>query len=173
MITPDDVRGSHPTLESAVLSGTGGRTLADSAGKVMFLMDNASKRDLYRAGRPSLEGRVLFTNATPGSPDAALVEMNDPVGNTDEIQQLVRDGYVVRTRADADTVQARTGDTTMRDAAPQRGAVGQHRLPDRRQLDVDGLLRADPRRRPESLQPGEHRPRCANELLELFRTGRR
>ena len=66
MITPDDVRGSHPTLESAVLSGTGWPTLADSAGKVMFLMDNASKRDLYRAGRPSLEGRVLFTNATPG-----------------------------------------------------------------------------------------------------------
>ena len=92
MITPDDVRGSHPTLESAVLSGTGWPTLADSQGKVMFLMDNSSKRDLYRAGRPSLEGRVLFTNATPGSPDAAFVEMNDPIGNTDEIQQLVRDG---------------------------------------------------------------------------------
>ena len=34
----------------------------------------------------------------------------------------MRRGYVVRTRADADTRQARTGDTTMRDAALASGA---------------------------------------------------
>jgi Phosphoinositide phospholipase C, Ca2+-dependent len=38
------------------------------------------------------------------------------------IQDLVRRGYLVRTRADADTVQARTGDTTQRDAALLSGA---------------------------------------------------
>ena len=43
---------------------------------------------------------------------------------TDEakIRQAVLDGYVVRTRADADTVQARSGDTSMREAALRSGA---------------------------------------------------
>ncbi len=173
MITPDDVRGGHPTLESAVLSGTGWPTLAESQGKVLFLMDNASKRDLYRAGRPSLEGRVLFTNATPGSPDAAFVEMNDPVGNTAEIQELVRDGYVVRTRADADTVQARTGDTTMRDASIASGAqwvstdypvAGSSIWTDYFATIPDG----DPSR----CNPVNTGPRCRNDLLEPFRVGR-
>ena len=173
MITPDDVRGSHPTLESAVLSGTGWPTLVDSAGKVMFLMDNSSKRDLYRAGRPSLEGRVLFTNATPGSADAAFVEMNDPVGNTDEIQQLVRDGYVVRTRADADTVQARTGDTTMRDAAILSGAqwVSTDYPTPGSSIWTD-YYASIPGGDPSRCNPVNTGPRCRSELLEPFRTGR-
>ena len=123
LITPDDVRGGHATLEQAVLS-RGWPTLARSRGKTLFLMDNpGSYRDSYLAGHPSLRGRVLFTNSTPGQPDAAFVEENDPTGaNLARIQDEVRRGYVVRTRADADTVQARTDDTSMRDAALASGA---------------------------------------------------
>ncbi len=122
MISPDDVRGSYATLEHAVLDGQW-PTLRDAAGKVLFLMDNGgASRDAYRAGRPSLEGRVLFTNSTPGEPDAAFVKVNGPLGNVERIQQLVADGYVVRTRSDEPTVQARNGDTTQRDAAIESGA---------------------------------------------------
>lgn len=124
LITPDDVRGRHATLEEAVLR-QGWPTLARAKGKVMFLMDNGgSYRRTYLEGHPSLRGRVLFTNAEPGDADAAFVKRNDPVGaaNQAEITDLVRRGYVVRTRADADTEQARTGDTTMRDAALASGA---------------------------------------------------
>lgn len=117
LITPDDVRGAAPTLEDAVL-GRGWPVLAQARGRVMFLMDNGGeKREIYRAGRLSLEGRVLFTNAVPGDPDAAFVKMNDPVGNESLIQDLVAAGYVVRTRADADTIQSRLNDPTQRDAA--------------------------------------------------------
>lgn len=124
LITPDDVRGRHATLEEAVLR-RGWPTLSRAAGKVMFLMDNGgSYRQTYLDGHPSLRGRVLFTNAEPGDDDAAFVKRNDPVGaaNQASITDLVRRGYVVRTRADADTEQARTGDTTMRDAALASGA---------------------------------------------------
>ena len=123
LITPDGVRGDAPTLEGAVLSN-GWPTLAESRGKVMFLMDNSGGyRDSYLAGHPSLLGRVLFTNSTPGQPDAAFIKENDPTGdNQARIQDEVRRGYLVRTRADVDTVQARTGDTTMRDAALASGA---------------------------------------------------
>lgn len=123
IIKPDNVRGNHATLEDSVLHN-GWPTLIGSRGKVMFLMDNGGTyRDTYLAGHPSLRGRTLFTNSTPGQPDAAFVKENDPTGaNFTRIQQEVKAGYLVRTRADADTVQARTNDTSMRDAALASGA---------------------------------------------------
>ena len=126
IITPDDVRGSHATLEEAVLAGDAWPTVAQSRGKFLFLLDNEAKRELYLAGHPSLRGRVMFTPSTPGAPDAAFIKDNDPLGpdglEWQRIQAFVAAGYVVRTRADADTVQARNGDTIPRDAALQSGA---------------------------------------------------
>ncbi len=122
LITPDDVRGDAATLEEAVLD-TGWPTLAESRGKLMFLMDNGgSYRTRYLQGHPSLEGRVMFTNASRGQADAAFVKMNDSRGSVAAIQALVADGYVVRTRSDAETVEARQGDTSARDAAFASGA---------------------------------------------------
>jgi hypothetical protein len=121
MITPDDVRGDRATLDEAVLND-GWPTLGDSRGQVLFLMDNGEPyRTTYLAGRPNLEGRVLFTNSQPGQADAAFVKRNDPIGDTD-IAELVEEGYLVRTRADSDTDEARLNDTTMRDAALASGA---------------------------------------------------
>ena len=122
LITPDDVRRGMPTLEAAVL-GRGWPSLRDARGKVLFALDNGgAKRDAYRAGHPSLAGRVLFTDAEPGDDDAAFVKENDPLADPARIPALVAAGYIVRTRADADTVQARSGDTTQRDAALASGA---------------------------------------------------
>jgi hypothetical protein len=119
LITPDDVRGSSATLEEAVLAG-GWPSLKSARGKVIFLMDQRSVGPVYLEGHPSLRGRVLFTNAEPGQPDAAFIERNEgPVANIDA---LVRKGYLVRARTDADTKQARTNDTTTRDAMMQSGA---------------------------------------------------
>ena len=120
LITPDDVRGGASTLREAVTT-TGWPTLGQSRGKVMFLMDNGGgMRTSYLAGHPSLAGRVLFTNAPPAADDAAFVKRNDPFDPS--IPGLVADGFVVRTRADSDTEQARSNDTTMRDAALASGA---------------------------------------------------
>ena len=122
MITPDVVRGARATLEEAVLED-GWPTLGQSRGKVIFLMDNGDPyRSRYLAGHPSLRGRVLFTNSEPGQPDAAFLKRNDAVGDFADIQALVEQGYVVRTRSDADTVEARTDDPTVRRAALRSGA---------------------------------------------------
>lgn len=122
LITPDDVRGSAATLEAAVLAN-GWPTLADSMGKVLFALDNTDeKRDAYIAGHTSLQGRVMFTSSDPGSPEAAFVKINDPVSSLAQIQDLVKKGYLVRTRADSDTVEARQGSTARRDAALASGA---------------------------------------------------
>jgi hypothetical protein len=122
MITPDDVRGSRSTLEEAVLKD-GWPTLGASRGKVMFLMDNGDPyRSRYLSGHPSLRGRVIFTNSEPGQADAAFVKRNDAIGSEADIRALVEEGYVVRTRSDADTVEARTDDPTTRRAALRSGA---------------------------------------------------
>ena len=122
IVRPDDVRGSYGTVNAGALAGNW-PTLAQSRGKVLFLMDNSSKRADYLHAFPGLHGADIFTNAQPGDPDAAFVEMNDPTGpNTAKIQDLVRSGYVVRTRADGDTVEARNNDTSTRDAAFASGA---------------------------------------------------
>jgi hypothetical protein len=119
MITPDQVRGKRATLEAAVLHDEW-PTLRAARGKVVFLMDQRSMGPLYLAGHASLMGRVIFTNAEPGEPDCAFTEEND--GTQEVIAALVRKGYLVRTRTDADTKQARTNDTTRRDIALASGA---------------------------------------------------
>jgi Phosphoinositide phospholipase C, Ca2+-dependent len=119
MITPDQVRGKHKTLEEAVLQNQW-PTLAKARGKVVFLMDQRSVGTVYLDGHDSLRGRVIFTNAVPGQPDCAFTEQND--GTKETIADLVRRGYLVRTRTDADTKEARTGETLRRDAALASGA---------------------------------------------------
>ena len=123
LITPDDIRGSRETLEKAVLKD-GWPTLRDSRGKVLFGLDNGgqTKAD-YVAGHPSLQGRVMFVDGNPGEPEAAFIKQNDPLADPNEIPDLIAKGYIVRTRADSPTGEARTGDTTKRDAALASGAT--------------------------------------------------
>ncbi|HMF77904.1 MAG TPA: phosphatidylinositol-specific phospholipase C1-like protein [Bryobacteraceae bacterium] len=120
MIVPDDVRGNHATLEEAVLTG-GWPALDQCRGKVVFLLDQRRVGPLYVQGHPSLRGRVLFTNAEPGTPDAAFVEMNNPTP-VEHIQELVRKGYIVRTMTDPGPQGVREGATQRRDAAMASGA---------------------------------------------------
>jgi hypothetical protein len=119
MITPDEVRGDAPTLVAAVHAGRW-PTLAKVRGRVIFLMDQQHAGPIYAEGHPSLQGRILFTNASPGASDAAFVEQNN--GTREEIDALVKQGYLVRTRTDEGTEQARTNDTTRRDLALVSGA---------------------------------------------------
>ena len=119
MITPDDVRGTYNTLNEAVLKGNW-PTLKSARGKVIFLMDQRHVGTAYLEGHPSLRGRVLFTNAVPGEPDAAFTELNN--GPASKIEKLVRQGYLVRARTDESTHEARINDTRRRDAMIASGA---------------------------------------------------
>jgi len=123
ILTPDDLRGHFADLPTA-LTMRGWPTLAQARGKVLAALDNeGSLRDLYVKGHPALKGRMMFVSADgPESPEAAWFKINDPVGQFDRIQNLVRAGFLVRTRADAETREARTGDISRRDRALASGA---------------------------------------------------
>ena len=119
LITPDDVRGKHKTLEAAVLA-QGWPKLSQARGKVVFLLDQERVTPLYTAGRPSLEGRVVFTAAKPGSPDAAFIKRNNATAA--DIPELVRKGYLIRTMTDGGVKAVLSNDTTRRDLAINSGA---------------------------------------------------
>jgi Phosphoinositide phospholipase C, Ca2+-dependent len=122
VLTPAEVRGRSTTLADAVRAGRWPR-LDQARGQVLFMLDDhGSKRDAYRAQVPDLADRRIFVDVPETDPDAAMMVVNDPISQGDRIRDLVAAGFIVRTRADADTVQARSGDTTMRDAAFASGA---------------------------------------------------
>lgn len=102
VITPDLVRGDAATLETAVRTH-GWPTLEAARGKVLFILhEGGANRDLYTHGRPSLEGRAMFVRSEPGRPDAATLVMDSP--DVEKIRRVVKQGYLVRTRADAGLV---------------------------------------------------------------------
>jgi hypothetical protein len=123
VITPDVVRGSHETLGAAVAAG-GWPLLRDARGRIIFALDNTeSHRLAYLNGNPSLEGRMLFVSSPPGDPSAAFLKMNGALGDEEaRIREHVKRGFLIRTRADIPTEEARSGSTVRRDSAFRSGA---------------------------------------------------
>ncbi|MET1757170.1 phosphatidylinositol-specific phospholipase C1-like protein [Novosphingobium sp. RD2P27] len=157
LIVPDDVQGSYPTLRDAVLAGNW-PTLDKARGRFLFALDESpAKVAVYRGARKSLEGRVFFINTDEASPAAAYLTLNDPIADGERIKRDVAAGYLVRTRADANTVEARENDTAPRDAALASGAQyvsTDYLWPDRHLsayvvlLDPKAPIRCNPVRRP-------------------------
>ncbi|KFC18387.1 phosphatidylinositol-specific phospholipase C1-like protein [Epilithonimonas lactis] len=122
IITADDIRGTYKTLNEAVLNKNWPK-VKNAKGKFVFVLDNNSEnRDLYTKDHPSLKGRMIFTNAAPGTPESAILFMNEPQKDSSKIQDLVKQGYIIRTRADADTMEARSEDYSRFEKAKESGA---------------------------------------------------
>jgi len=120
VITPDEVRGTHATLDEAVTT-TGWPLVEACRGRILFFMEGPAV-DPYLAGGLGLAGRLIFVQSTPGDAHAAVVFGNEPVGGQSMILDLARRGYIVRTMADSSTVEARSGDRTRMNAAFASGA---------------------------------------------------
>lgn len=122
IITPDLVRGDFETLEEAILQ-QGWPKLEDVTGRFIFVLDEKeTKINLYLEGHPSLKNRVLFVNSIEGNPEAAFRIVNNPIRDFNYIKQLVSKGYLVRTRADAATKEARKNDYEKFEKAKESGA---------------------------------------------------
>lgn len=121
LITPDQVQGRYSTLREAVLK-RGWPSLGAARGKVMFALDEGPEHvAAYRGRRGSLEGRLLFVNTGETSPAAGYITLNE-AADAPRITADVKAGFIVRTRADADTVEARANDTRRRETALASGA---------------------------------------------------
>lgn len=119
-ISPDDVRAGAATLREAV-EKQGWPKLAASRGKVLFILhDDGAQRDLYTRDHPSLAGRAMFVRSAPDRDDGAALVLDDP--RADEIGQLAKAGYLIRTRADADLQAPLAANSARRNAALTSGA---------------------------------------------------
>jgi len=146
VLRPDDVRGNSPTLREAVVQ-KGWPDVDTLRGKFVFCLDNTDAiRSRYLEGNPSLEGRLIFANAPKtDDPSAAWFKCNDPVRQFEDIQRLVKAGFLVRTRANVNKP-----DEKMRDKAFASGAqwvsTDYFAGPERVAFPDDRTVRANPLR---------------------------
>jgi len=161
LITPDDVRGDAPTLREAILE-RGWPTLKESRGKVLFFLDESGDvRDAYTRQLTSLDGRLMFIDSDPEHPFAAVRVLNDSIASREEIEDSVRAGFLVRTRADGD-VERQEGQV---EAALESGA---HIVSTDFPVPVEGGLAAVeiPGGTPSRCNPISAPSECASEDIE-------
>lgn len=83
---------------------------------LLYFGNNERVRELSLDGHPGLAGRSIFTSSKTGAADARFAVVDDP--RDPLVAELLADGVIVRTRADADLV---TG-ASQRDAAFASGS---------------------------------------------------
>ena len=137
IITPDNVRGEHPDLSTAVTT-TGWPLLDSSRGKAIFvLLGGGDLRTDYHSKFPNLENATMFTMSVENTPESAIFSNTNPIGDAEEIQALVEAGYIVRSRADdAEGGEADTNETERRDKAIE---IGAHSISTDYPTQVDGI----------------------------------
>lgn len=119
LFQPAQLRGTHRNLREAV-GADGWPALGRLRGKVFLVLDEGpAKRAIYRARGPS---PAMFVASDRIEDDSAIAILNDPLGQRRDIARALEAGLLVRTRADADTREARTGATQRREAAFASGA---------------------------------------------------
>lgn len=100
LLTPDDVRGEHPDLRTAVLSD-GWPSLHAARGRAMFvLLDSGESRTAYVEPDPTLAGRAIFPAGGPDRPWSGVMLRDGAVEGAEGTRAFVAEGYLVRTRAD-------------------------------------------------------------------------
>lgn len=120
LIRPDDVRGDAATLREAITT-TGWPELDAMRGRILFaLHTGGTAAETYANLHPGLKGATAFLQAYANEDYAAIYVLNNPTNP--EITTRVKEGFIVRTRADANLKEAVENDTTRRDAAFASGA---------------------------------------------------
>jgi hypothetical protein len=112
----------HPTLRDAILAD-GWPTLGEARDKVLF---HAHSLDAflanYHALYPELADALMFTDSTPDDSHAAIMPMNDPIGDGERIRTAVAQGFLVRTMAGGCCDEPEANDYSRFDAALAAGA---------------------------------------------------
>lgn len=125
LFTPDQLRGRYATLEEAARAHAWPR-LSATRGKFIFLYLvpglNFAAFQPYLESHASLEGRAAFVQGVPGMAHTAFVLIDNATARPGRIEELVRAGYLVRSRADIDTGEARRNIIERRDRTLASGA---------------------------------------------------
>ena len=120
ILTPDQLRGKYPSLED-MATHQGWPSLDRCRGKIILILLEGSREDYIR-NHPQLSGRAMCIYDEPGRPETAFIMQDESIGDSANIVKLVKQGYIVRTRSDVETMDARANDPHRKNAAMQSGA---------------------------------------------------
>jgi len=114
VFTPADLKLNYATVKER-LSEKGWPLLSECLGKVFFIIDG-DRNGLYKSFLDKGENRPMFVYSEPEASSTAFVKRNDPTNNESEISELTKK-YIVRTRCDVETIQARNNDYSLFESA--------------------------------------------------------
>ena len=121
-ITPTDVQGDAPDLRTAITSN-GWPTLEESRGKALFvLLDKTEIRDLYVERNPTLENQTMFAIVDESHSLASVISFVNPDTHGDRLLDASAMGFMVRTRPDEATIEAREVNYSRLELALETGA---------------------------------------------------
>jgi len=107
LYTPKQLRGDYQSIKER-LDNDGWPLLNTCAGKLIFILQGTNS-NLYTKYIDAGQDRPMFVYGVPGEMSTAFVIRNQPKGNVEEIDSL-SEQYIVRTRSDAGTLDARAND---------------------------------------------------------------
>jgi hypothetical protein len=134
LIRPDDIIIANKTLKESI-ENKAWPPLKTSRGKFVFILLAEDEVIESYVAVNSLKGRMMFVFTDPNKDEAAFLNITDPIRQYKNIQDYVGKGYIVRTQADSDTYEERSGDYTRMIHAFESGA----------QIICTDYYRADPR----------------------------
>lgn len=122
ILTPDFLRKDFPTLRTAI-EQNGYPRLQDVRGKIVFiLMTNQKLNNDVCNAYPSYSSLPFFTFTSPNTNESVFIKCDNPITNYDLIKSFIQDRYIVRTRSDVETEEARKNDYSMFYLANSSGA---------------------------------------------------
>ncbi len=120
LFLPRDLRGRHASLNQAIRQ-EGWPRVSELRGKVIFLLlDSPEQQDAYVALIERGLEPILFPSRNPADPFTAW--MIEPTPDRRTIRPLVEAGFLVYTRADADSAEPRRNDSARAAEALASGA---------------------------------------------------
>ena len=121
LVTPSEVQKDGRSLRERITS-FGWPDLSELRGRFIFLIDEPVRKTAGYLEDFEKDEQLLFLSVPSDHDQAAILVMNDPLKAFDDIRARVAEGFLVRTRADADTIEARSADDTRMRAAFASGA---------------------------------------------------
>ncbi len=122
ILMPDDVRKNHTSLNEAIQQ-EGWPRLKDARGKIIFIINGgAHVTEQLIKTHPSFQGLPYFSFTEPDRPESAFIKCDNPNTDFEKMKQSVAKGYIVRTRGDADTEEARKNDYSSFEKAKLTGS---------------------------------------------------
>jgi hypothetical protein len=116
ILSPSTLKGNYSSIQKRI-QNENWPSLSECLGKIIFILEGNNEHIYHRYAYQ----HPMFVYGNSTDENTAFVLRNDPIGHEKEILELTSK-FIVRTRSDAGTIEARNNDYRRFNAAWQSGA---------------------------------------------------